>query len=117
MAQSDNKTYTYPYFFDSKKKETNNRKDYPIFSGVLKYFPLALKELSRISVIGNNQHNNGEELVWDRSKSKDHLDAAIRHLLDHASGNEFDDDGARHLAKVCWRVLAQLQVELEKENK
>ena len=96
---------------------TNKRKDYPVFSGVLKYFPLALLEVSKVSKIANDQHNPGEPIHWDRSKSTDELDALTRHLIDHASGKEVDDDGLLHIAKVCWRSLACLQKLLEeKEN-
>lgn len=88
------------------------RKDTPIFSGVLKYFPKALAEVARVSRAGNEQHNPGSELHWDRSKSKDEYDACARHLIDRAT-QEFDDDGQRHMAKVAWRALAALEKEIE----
>lgn len=90
------------------------RKATPVFSGVMKYFPLALQEVARVSKAGNEQHNKGQPLHWDRAKSTDELDALTRHLLDYASGDEFDTDGQRHLAKVVWRGLAKLQKDLEK---
>lgn len=92
---------------------TETRKCMPIFSGVISYFPDALLEVSKVSKAGNDQHSPGEPLHWDRSKSTDELDALTRHLVDHAKGNEFDYDGIRHMAKVCWRSLAYLQKELE----
>ena len=98
--------------FSSKAKE---RKDTPVFSGVLAYFPLAIKEVSKASKAGNDQHNPGTSLHWDRSKSGDELDALTRHLLDH-SINPVDDDGILHLTKVAWRALAALQKELEKKQ-
>ena len=97
------------------KKE--DRKSIPIYSGVLKYFPLALKEVAKVSLAGNNQHHKGEPLHWDRTKSTDELDALTRHLIDHASGNLYDTDGQRHLAKCAWRCLARLQKDLEEEQK
>ena len=42
-------------------------------------------------------------------KSKDELDACIRHLIDHASGIEIDEDGVRHLTKCAWRMMAMLE--------
>jgi hypothetical protein len=90
-----------------------NRKDYPLFSGVLKYFPDAVLEVAHCSKVGNDQHNPGEELHWAREKSTDDADALARHLL--GAGN-FDDDGVRHSAKVAWRALAVLQKELEAER-
>ena len=86
------------------------RKSTPIFSGVLKYFPLALAEIARVSRAGNEQHNPGKPLFWDRSKSGDELDALTRHLMEAGT---IDTDGMRHSAKVCWRALANLEKELE----
>mgnify|MGYP001626551529 CR=1 FL=1 len=91
------------------------RKATPVFSGVLKYFPLAIKEVSKCSQAGNDQHGNGEKLFWDRTKSKDELDALARHLIDHGV-NPIDTDGVAHLAKVAWRALAALQKYLEGED-
>lgn len=87
------------------------RKDTPIYSGVLRYFPLALAEVARCSKAGNDQHNPGEPLHWAREKSGDELDALTRHLLDAGS---MDTDGVRHSTKVAWRALANLEKELEK---
>jgi hypothetical protein len=98
------------------KTKAEIRKDTPIYSGVLTYFPDALAEVCKASQAGNKQHLAGTPLHWDRSKSKDQLDALTRHLIDYASGNEFDEDGVRHLAKVCWRALAQMQLDIERNN-
>ena len=95
---------------DNKKE---NRKEYPVYTGVLAYFPNALKEVAKVSLAGNKQHGI-DGLKWDRSKSTDEPDALMRHLIDHAKGEVFDTDGERHLAKVCWRALAFLEKELEK---
>lgn len=86
------------------------RKERPVYSGVLRYFPLALLEVARCSYLGNEQHNPGAPLHWDRAKSTDEADALVRHLLDAGT---FDTDGVRHTAKVAWRALALLQKELE----
>lgn len=84
------------------------RKDTPVFSGVLKYFPNALKAVARASKAGNDQHHPDKPLHWDMSKSKDEYDAMIRHLLDHEE-NPVDDDNILHLTKVAWRALAGLE--------
>lgn len=91
--------------------EAQARKDTPIYSGVIKYFPLALAEIARVSKIGNDQHNPGSALHWDRAKSGDELDALTRHLVD---AGKIDTDGTRHSAKLAWRALANLEKELEK---
>lgn len=89
------------------------RKQRPLFSGVLRYFPDALLEVAFCSFMGNEQHNPGTPLHWDRSKSTDEADACARHLME--SGTR-DSDGVRHSAKAAWRALALLQKEIEAER-
>src|SRR2546426_383753 len=66
------------------------RKEIPIATGVLDYFPAALAAVAEVSWEGNNQHNPGEPLHWARGKSADHADCAVRHLMQRG---EFDSDG------------------------
>jgi len=87
----------------------DKRKAIPVYSGFIKYFPNAIREISKCSVAGNNQHHADKHLHWDKSKSKQELDSAMRHLLDHAEGIIYDEDDVRHLAKTGWRVLAMLE--------
>jgi hypothetical protein len=89
------------------------RKERPLYSGVLRYFPDALLEVAYASYVGNEQHHPGAPLHWDRSKSTDDAEALGRHLL---GLGEVDSDGVRHAAKVAWRALAVLQKELEAER-
>ena len=91
------------------------RKDTPIFSGVLKYFPDALKEVAKCSFIGQQQHNPDKPLAWDRSKSGNEYDSLTRHLID-SSNEDYDIDGTLHKAKIAWRALAGLQKHLENNN-
>jgi len=90
--------------------EKSSRKNMPVYSGVLKYFPDAIREVSKCSQAGNNQHHSDKPLHWDRAKSGDELDALTRHLLEAGT---IDTDGIKHSAKVAWRALANLQKELE----
>jgi hypothetical protein len=46
----------------------NPRKNYPVATGVLDYFPDALLEIARVSKIGNDQHHPGQPLHWDRAQ-------------------------------------------------
>lgn len=77
------------------------RKTYPLYSGVLQYFPAALAAVAHHSYLGNEKHNPGQPLHWARGKSDDHLDAAARHL---AEGD---------LVGLAWRALAALQLDCE----
>lgn len=88
------------------------RKAVPIATGVLDYFPDALAAVAQCSHVGNEQHNPGQPLHWDRAKSADEADALIRHFLERGT---IDADGVRHSAKVAWRALALLQKEIERE--
>lgn len=86
--------------------DPEERKNTPVYSGCVNYFPLALAAVSRLSKKGNDQHNPGTPLHWDRSKSGDELDAMMRHVID----GDWD--------AVAWRALAHLQkVEEERLSK
>jgi hypothetical protein len=89
------------------------RKGVPITTGVLDYFPDAIAEVARVSVAGNDQHNPGQPLHWAREKSTDQADCIGRHLIERGTR---DVDGQRHSAKLAWRALANLQLELEAEK-
>lgn len=103
--------------FDKRPKavlpvEAVDRKAIPIATGVLDYFPLALMEVAKTSKEGNDQHNPGQPLHWEKGLSTDHADCILRHLIDRGT---IDTDGIRHSAKVAWRALALLQTEMENE--
>jgi hypothetical protein len=95
--------------------KSQERKDVPLFSGCLAYFPDALADVARLSRVGNDKHNPGMPLHWSRDKSNDHADCLLRHQV------EFDQldpsDGIFHATKVAWRALAQLQILLEEHVK
>ena len=93
--------------------DAKERNKFPMFDGLLAYFPAALAAVSRVSKIGNDQHNPGEPMHWARGKSTDHENKIVRHLLESGT---IDTDGTRHSAKVAWRALALLQEELEREE-
>ncbi len=62
--------------------DSNDRKNYPIFRGCLRYFPAALAGLAKTSKLGNDKHNPGEEMHHARNKSADQGDCIMRHLMD-----------------------------------
>lgn len=93
--------------------EAAERKRIPLATGFIDYFPDAMVAVAELSRIGNDQHNPGKPLFWDRSKSGDESDALMRHFIDRGT---LDTDGVRHSAKVAWRAMALLQKELEAAN-
>lgn len=96
----------------SMPTDAAKRKAIPLVAGVLDYFPAALAAVAELSRVGNEQHNPGQPMHHNRSKSTDHAECILRHLIDRGT---VDIDGIRHSVKVAWRALAMLQVELEHE--
>lgn len=94
-------------------EDAKERKSTPITTGVLDYFPRALAAVAQCSKAGNDQHNPGQPLHWDKSKSTDHADCIARHLIDRDS---IDTDGIAHAAKLAWRALALLEIKLSEEQ-
>ena len=93
--------------------DASERKRVPLASGVLDYFTSALIEVAKVSYAGNEQHNPGQPLHWSRGKSADHADTMLRHFTERGT---LDTDKVRHSAKMVWRALAILQLELEAEG-
>ena len=90
--------------------DAKERKKIPLAGGVFDYFTSALIEIAKVSQAGNDQHNPGQPLHWSRGKSNDHADTMLRHFAERGT---IDTDNLRHSAKMCWRALAILQLELE----
>lgn len=74
----------------------------------------ALACVAGCSYAGNEQHNPGQPLHWDRSKSTDESDAFMRHFIEQGTT---DSDGVLHMAKATWRALAWLQKAIEAKRK
>lgn len=102
--------------------DSNDRKNIPVFSGVLKYAPAALAGVARISKAGNDKHNPGQELHHARGKAADHPDCIIRHTMDAADiiayiERNFDNDPdvwyksedakalLNEVSQLAWRAL------------
>lgn len=89
------------------------RKRRPVVTGALDYFPDAIMEVAGCSLVSGEQHHPGEPMHWEKGKSTDHANCLGRHLLQRGKR---DHDGVRHSAKVAWRALALLQIEIEEEE-
>lgn len=94
--------------------DSNDRKNYALFSGCLRYFPAALAGVAKTSKLGNDKHNPGQELHHARNKSQDHGDCIIRHLIDindllaaKDRGEEVNDEEIlNEVGSMAWRALA-----------
>ncbi len=106
QARSDTQPVSFP-------DDAAGRKNIPIFTGCIDYFPDAIIAIAEVSKAGNEQHHPGQPLHWSRAKSNDHADTAGRHLMQRGT---LDRDGKRHTAKAAWRILALLQLEIESEE-
>lgn len=100
--------------------DSNERKGYPIYRGCFQYFPAAIAGVSRISKLGNDKHNPGEEMHHARGKSTDHGDCILRHLMDlsdllalvnrnEAPSPEKVDLILTEASSLAWRALALSQ--------
>lgn len=97
--------------------DSAERKNYPMLSGCLKYFPAALAGVANTSKLGNDKHNPGQPLHHARGKSMDHGDCIIRHLIDvedllaaQARGSDVSlDQVLLEVNQLCWRALAYSQ--------
>jgi hypothetical protein len=105
------------------------RKNQPIFHFLVRYFPKALAEVTKVCVAGNVQHNpelDPTDINWSRDKSTDQLNTAMRHMMDHATSGPMDTEpesvqkiiggNTYHLAKAAWRVLAELELQIERDR-
>jgi|TARA_B110000285_G_C15113883_1_gene612851 hypothetical protein len=85
--------------------DAKERKSIPVYTGFIKYFPNAIAAVAKVSLEGGLQHGQtAETLFWDRAKSKDELDAMMRHVLEE------------DWAQVAWRAMANLEKKLEEKT-
>jgi hypothetical protein len=89
------------------------RKNIPLATGCLDYFPDALAAVAELSKLGNDKHNPGQPLHWSRGKSNDHPDCLARHFVERGKIDMVEGVAVRHSTEVAWRALAILQLELE----
>lgn len=93
--------------------DSDERKKHPIFRGVLRYFPAALAGIAKVSGSGNDKHNPGKPLFHDRTKSKDHGDCILRHLIDVEDLLSNDSTNSKQIleevSQMAWRALAYSQ--------
>lgn len=84
--------------------DSAERKTYPVYTGFISYFPNAIAEVAHHSWLGSQQHHPDKPMHWDKSKSKDELDALMRHIIEG------------DWAAVAWRAMANLEREITSEK-
>jgi hypothetical protein len=98
--------------------DSKERKEFPLHSGLLRYFPAALAGVAKTSKVGNDKHNPGEEMHHARGKSMDHGDCVLRHLMDTEDLLAAMKRGDKTVTKeqilaevssLAWRALALSQ--------
>lgn len=97
--------------------DSQERKGYPLASGLLDYFPAALSGVARISKEGNDRHNPGLPMQHSRWLSTDHSDCVIRHLIDtrelvaaYTRGDDVEKQAIlTEVSCLAWRALALSQ--------
>lgn len=96
--------------------DSAERKNFPLLSGCLKYFPAALAGVAFISKLGNDKHNPGQPMHHARGKSADHGDCILRHLTDTedllaamSRGQATQQQVLTEASQLAWRALAYAQ--------
>jgi hypothetical protein len=107
------------------------RKGMPIFKLITRYFPKALREVTKVSVANNVRYNPDKDpfdINWARGKSADQLGSSLRHMLEReVDGKVFEDvppevtavtgiEKVYVLAENAWRALAALEIEIEAQE-
>lgn len=97
------------------------RKNTPLLTGCLAYFPAALAGVAQLSKRGSEKYNPGAPMHHDREHSRDHGNCLLRHLMDLqdwiaacerdglASVPEYSAGILAEADAICWRALALSQ--------
>ena len=86
-------------------EDSDERKKWPIYSGVLSPFPNAIAAIAHQSYFGNEKHcDESEPMHWEFDKSNDHHDCLMRHLLEE------------DYVAVAWRALALLETKMQEKH-
>jgi hypothetical protein len=81
-------------------EDAQERKTYPILTGLLSYFPHACAAVAHHSFVSNEQHNPGEPMHWAPEKSIGDGNQIARHLMEG------------ELEACAWRALELLERKL-----
>ena len=87
-----------------------------IWRGAINYFPLAIREVARVSTFGATKYAwKGWETVPDGFHR--YSDAMVRHLVAEGEEESHDpDSGIVHAAHTAWNALARLELLLREQK-
>jgi hypothetical protein len=107
------------------------RKSQPVFRMICRYFPKAMREITKVCVANNVRYNperDPTDINWARGKSPDQLGSAFRHMLEReVDGKVFETvpeavtaatgiERVYVLSEAAWRLCAALELEIEREE-
>lgn len=109
------------------------RKMLPVFSLITRYFPKALREVTRVAVANNVRYNPDKspaDINWARGKSTDQLGSLFRHIFEAAVDKAVFEESPPEvqaacgpgfervyvLAEAAWRALAALELQIEEQE-
>ena len=108
-----------------------DRKMMPVFKMLTRYFPKAMREITRVCVANNVRYSPDREpadIQWARGKSPDQLGSCFRHMMEReVDGKIFDEvpkevtattgiDRVYVLSEAAWRILAALELDIEQQE-
>ena len=111
--------------------DDKGRKGLPLFKQITRYFPKALREVTKVSVVNNVRYNpdrSPTDINWNRPLSADQLGSLFRHMLEREVDGKIFDNVPSDVAKVtgiervyvlaeaAWRSLAALELEIEQQE-
>lgn len=84
-----------------------------VWQGIIRYFPLAIREVSHLSELGSYKYTWGGWAHVEDGRTR-YSDALGRHLVDEClDANGIDpSDGIYHDVKIAWNALARLEIRL-----
>jgi len=89
--------------------DATERKNTPVYTGFMCFFPLGIAEVAKHSHDSTQQHHPGEPCHWDKNKSTDEKDSQARHLLDQTFPDQTLDELILHARAGAWRAMANLE--------
>jgi hypothetical protein len=107
------------------------RKMLPVWKLITGYFPKALREMTKVSVVNNVRYNpdrDPADINWNRGLSRDQLGSSLRHMLESAVDGKVFEEVPEEIAKVtgidrvyvlaenAWRACAQLELAIENQE-